>query len=129
MELFNKFFAISLLLALAQAQSEEDRIVDAGLLGRIRGDTGLSAIDLEYGSRREYIQFRGIPYATIPDRFLPSRILEAPLTQDDSIFNATSTPFSCFQPLLPPFMMTEDCLTINIYTHKVHINCLFTYIE
>jgi len=64
---------LTLLVAAQQGYaqiSDEDLVIDAGVLGKIRGTTGLTAED--GGIRREYIQFRGIPYGSVPERFLVS---------------------------------------------------------
>lgn len=51
-------------------QQDDPFIVDAGILGPIRGSGGLTIE--ENGERRSYKQFRGIPYANVTQRFTVS---------------------------------------------------------
>ncbi|CAG7817666.1 unnamed protein product, partial [Allacma fusca] len=66
-------------------------------------------------SNKEYVAFRGMPYATKPERFK----LALPLESWDGVRNATAYRNPCAQMYLGavagPFG-SENCLFINVYT-------------
>lgn len=64
-------FLTTLFFEVVIAQDGDPLIVDAGVLGRIRG---LNGVANENGTARPYIQFRSIPYASHNQRFLVMNI-------------------------------------------------------
>lgn len=95
----------------------EDLRVEAGDLGTIQGVPSTTV-----STRRPFIQFLGIPYASPPvegGRFLPPVPASTPLRPEGEIFYANKTTGCCPQSnayILCAASQTEDCLGLTIYT-------------
>ncbi|CAL8069287.1 unnamed protein product [Orchesella dallaii] len=99
--------------------TEEDLIADAGELGRIKGVNLTTVAQSINGPVTPFIAFRGMRYAesTIERRFLPSIRATGRLNDTGDIYDASSAGLPCMQPPVHNWM-SEDCLTINVYTPK-----------
>ncbi|ODM98421.1 Carboxylesterase 4A [Orchesella cincta] len=100
--------------------TEEDLIADAGDLGRIKGVNLTSVSQAINGTGRPFIAFRGMRYAEAPigaRRFLPSVRATGRLNATGD-YEARGAGLPCIQPGINPPWISEDCLTINVYTPK-----------
>jgi len=106
-----KICVLLALVALAQAQAQTGDIIVSLAKGQVRGYVTTFTETRTTGVSRVLNVFKGIPYAEPPMRFRPP-VEKQPW---EGVYDATFYRYACYQTYIPIQLLSDDCLTLNIW--------------